>query len=84
MGGMNTPIPPTSDAPGYNEHMTKLKEVATELETQNDQKSRSQRNATRNNGTKLPQFDKGDLVVVRNESRKDSLDPKLFILIAFD
>ena len=68
-----------TDERDYNEHVEKLKERVAELKRLaggNDQQSRTTRNDRRNEGAKLPQIAKGDLVLVRNEKSKDSLDPK--------
>ena len=68
-----------TDERDYNEHVEKLKERVAELKRLaggNDQQSMTTRNDIRNERAKLPQIAKGDLVLVRNEKSKDSLDPK--------
>ena len=63
----------------HAQHLDRLKEMSTELKgiaRENDRQARTERNSVRNRGTKSPSFEVGDLVFEKNETRKDSLDPK--------
>ena len=63
----------------HAQHLDRLKEMSTELKgiaRENDRQARTERNRVRNRGTKSPSFEVGDLVFEKNETRKDSLDPK--------
>ena len=63
----------------YPEHVKRAEKLSAELgaiASENDRIARQVRNSYHNTGLEAPQFKKGDLVLEKNETRKDSLDRK--------
>ena len=60
-------------------YVEQLQEVAAKLRNisrENDRQGKVERNKIRNKGAKHPRFVKGDMVLEKNETRRDSLEPK--------
>ena len=63
----------------YPEHVKRAEKISAELKAlagDNDRIAKQVRNRYHNTGVGAPQFKKGDLVLEKNETRKDSLDRK--------
>ena len=60
----------------YGERLQEVLAEIRSLARENDRQGKVERNEIRNKGAKLPSFMKGDTVLEKNETRKDSLDPK--------
>ena len=68
-----------TDELSHRQHAERLQQLSSEimsLAAENDRQSSMDRNVSRNQGTRLQPFAKGDLVLEANERRKDLLDPK--------